>query len=114
MLHDIAHQHDARLLILAAIVCVLASSVSLKLFDLARSTSGRTQFGWLASAAFVTGSGIWTTHFVSMLGYRPGLTIGYDFGLTFLSILIAIATSAAGYWTALRLQRFALGGALLG
>ena len=33
---------------------------------------------WLVAAGFVSGTGIWSTHFLAMLAYEPHLPIGYD------------------------------------
>ena len=44
---------------------------------------------WIAGAGVVAGCGIWGTHFVAMLAYRPGVAVAYDPTLTILSILIA-------------------------
>ncbi len=83
---------------------------------LSRSDGGhrRRAFGWLAAAALVTGSGVWSTHFVGMLAFQPALPTGFDFGLTALSILVAVILSGFGYVIAFPLGRPALGGAVLG
>ena len=63
----------------------------------AAATIGAGRRRWIAIAAAVFGAGIWTTHFVAMLAYQSDLPISYDLNLTGLSILIAIAFSAAGF-----------------
>lgn len=58
---------------------------------------------------------MWATHFVAMLAFRPNLPIGYDLGLTSLSIVLAIAITWLGLGPALYRPRFAaLGGAVVG
>ncbi|MGW3106137.1 MHYT domain-containing protein [Streptomyces sp. NPDC001100] len=53
--------------------------------------------GWLALGATSIGSGIWTMHFIAMLGFRVEETrIGYDVGLTVLSLAVAIVMVAVG------------------
>jgi NO-binding membrane sensor protein with MHYT domain/methyl-accepting chemotaxis protein len=69
----------------------------------------------VAGAAF--GCGIWTTHFIAMLAYDPGVGVGYDIGFTLLSLLLGIAISGAGFAVAVYLPgpwTPALGGALVG
>ena len=39
----------------------------------------------------VAGIGVWTTHFIAMLGYRPDIALGYDPGFTLASALVGIA-----------------------
>ncbi|BBC36162.1 hypothetical protein SGFS_074560 [Streptomyces graminofaciens] len=53
--------------------------------------------GWLALGAACIGCGIWTMHFIAMIGFRVQETaIRYDVGLTVLSLLVAIAVVAVG------------------
>jgi NO-binding membrane sensor protein with MHYT domain len=53
--------------------------------------------GWLALGATSIGSGIWTMHFIAMIGFQVEETrIGYDVGLTVLSLAVAIVVVAIG------------------
>jgi len=53
--------------------------------------------GWLALGATSIGSGIWTMHFIAMIGFQVEETrIGYDVGLTVLSLAVAIVMVAIG------------------
>lgn len=76
---------------------------------------------WLSLAAVALGgTGIWTMHFVAMLGFSVvGLPIRYDVGLTAASALIAVVTVGLGLVIALlgsgnRRFRILLGGLLAG
>jgi diguanylate cyclase (GGDEF)-like protein/PAS domain S-box-containing protein len=93
--------HDSRLVLLAAAVCLLASAVAVSLFHRAQSTTGRAQFVWLGLDAAAAGCGIWATHFVAMLAYVPAINVGYDLTLTILSLLIAVLITGAGLGLAL-------------
>jgi diguanylate cyclase (GGDEF)-like protein/PAS domain S-box-containing protein len=93
--------HDWRLVLLAAAVCILASAVAVSLFHRAQSTTGRAHFVWLALDAAAAGCGIWATHFIAMLAYAPAAHAGYDFTLTALSLLIAMLITGAGFGLAL-------------
>ncbi len=53
--------------------------------------SPRARGLWVTAAALVSGSGVWATHFVAMLAYRPDLPVGYNLDLTVLSVVIAVA-----------------------
>ncbi|WP_300381938.1 EAL domain-containing protein [Henriciella sp.] len=46
---------------------------------------------WAGLSGTVTAIGIWATHFVAMLGYRPGFAVHFDGVTTLLSVLIAIS-----------------------
>jgi NO-binding membrane sensor protein with MHYT domain len=89
-------QHDWRLVIVAGLVCFLASLTAITLFNRARSTEGRARAIWIAAAGAATGSGIWATHFLAMLAYHPGVPIAYDINLTTLSLLVAATVTGVG------------------
>ncbi|MFJ6831974.1 MHYT domain-containing protein [Streptomyces sp. NPDC091209] len=53
--------------------------------------------GWLALGAVTIGCGIWTMHFVAMVGFRiQGIQIDYDTRLTALSLVVAIVVVGIG------------------
>jgi len=106
----ITQQHNLWLVLLAAVICLLACYTT---FSLGGRLRSRGRNAWVAGAAVVTGSGVWATHFVAMLAFKPGLPINYDVGITMLSVVVAIAFSAAGFHVARR-QGGALGGAIVG
>src|ERR1700730_16383844 len=89
-------EHDWRLVILAGIVCFLASVAAVSLFHRARATAGRVRATWLVIAGVATGCGIWATHFIAMLAYEPGVATAYDIGLTALSFVAAAVVTCAG------------------
>jgi diguanylate cyclase len=81
--------HDWHLVVLAGIVCFLASLTAISLFRRARATRGGTRLLWLVTAGVASGCGIWATHFIAILAYQPGVPIGFNIGLTALSLLAA-------------------------
>ncbi|WP_329213334.1 hypothetical protein OG352_01150 [Streptomyces sp. NBC_01485] len=53
--------------------------------------------GWLALGAASIGCGIWTMHFIAMIGFQVEETrIGYHVGLTVLSLAVAIVVVGVG------------------
>src|SRR4051794_13652188 len=92
----IAFAHDLRLVILAAVVCALASLAAINLLRHARGSGGRMRNIWLAVSAVSTGFGIWATHFIAMLAFTPGIPSGYNIALTALSLVAAILLTGAG------------------
>jgi methyl-accepting chemotaxis protein len=110
-------QHDWRLVIVAGVVCYLASLTAITLFNRARSTAGRARAIWIAAAGAATGCGIWATHFLAMLAYHPGVPIAYDIFLTTLSLLAAAVVTACGVAVAVLFSAqwgAALGGGIIG
>jgi diguanylate cyclase (GGDEF)-like protein/PAS domain S-box-containing protein len=106
----IVDEHDLRLIVVAGLICLLAAFTTFSTLEQARN-SARRRAAWLAAAAFVSGTGIWATHFVAMLAYEPRLPIGYDVPLTLLSIAAAMILAAAGWRIALLPGRWAPAGA---
>jgi NO-binding membrane sensor protein with MHYT domain/methyl-accepting chemotaxis protein len=89
-------EHDWRLVIVAGVVCFLASLTAVSLFGRARATEQRARIIWILAAGVATGCGIWATHFIAMLAYSPGVSVAYDIALTTLSLLAAICVTAFG------------------
>ncbi|MEU3463198.1 MHYT domain-containing protein [Streptomyces sp. NPDC006733] len=53
--------------------------------------------GWLALGAVSIGSGIWTMHFIAMMGFTVDeVEINYDKSITFASLAVAIAVVGVG------------------
>ena len=94
-------EHDQRLVVLAIVICLLASGVTISLFHRAQGTQGRARLVWLILDAAAGGCGIWATHFIAMLAYEPGAAAGYHVGLTVLSLIFATGISGVGLRTAL-------------
>jgi NO-binding membrane sensor protein with MHYT domain len=94
-------EHDWRLVLLAAVVCFLASAVAVSLFHRAQVANGRARTVWLALDATAAGFGIWSTHFIAMLAFDPDLGAGYNAALTIVSLLIAILVTGIGLFIAL-------------
>ncbi|OAS24611.1 hypothetical protein A5481_12755 [Methylobacterium platani] len=110
-------EHAAWAVPLAGLVCWLSCHTALHLLEQARVERGGRAFGWLAGAAFSAGAGIWSTHFIAMLGYDPGVGVSYDPAIT----LASLAVGVAGAFAALAVLRRArlvrgvvAGGVLLG
>jgi signal transduction histidine kinase len=117
----ISEQHDLRLVVLAAFICLFATHTAFSLLARAGEAAGRDASArwacwvWIAAASAVTGSGVWTTHFVAMLAFKSNLPAGYDVGLTAASIAIAVGITNIGYAVPLVRPRLAaLGGAIAG
>jgi PAS domain S-box-containing protein len=93
---DMVGTHDWGLVVLSVMLAIAASFTALDLAGRVSHYSGLTRAGWLATAAFVLGGGIWAMHFVAMLALHVGMPVSYDLGLTALSLGIAVmATGAA-------------------
>ena len=92
----VTSEHNPVLVGLAGLICFIASYCASVLLERGYSSKGAARWVWLVTAGASGGFGIWTTNFVAMLAYEPGVVVGYHQGLTLLSLLIAmLATTAA-------------------
>ena len=83
--------------ILSYAMAVLGSALGLRCTVRAVAAEGRSKRNWLLTAASAIGSGIWTMHFIAMLGFTvTGSEIRYNVPLTVLSLLVAILFVGAG------------------
>ncbi len=117
ILSCLVYEHDYRYVLLAAAICVAGSVMSMRLFARTRRTTGARRANWLFLAGVVSGSAIWTTHFVAMMGYSPALQLVYDPAITLISLFLAIGFCTIGMVVAASTRTTALievGGAILG
>src|SRR6185295_8163417 len=103
-------EHDLRLVVIAGVVCFLASFTAINLFGRARVLAGRVRMYWILAAGAATGCGIWATHFIAMLSYDPGISIAYNLGLTVLSLVMAMVITSLGLTAAIQTRRAWAGG----
>ena len=110
-------EHDLRLVVIAGMICFLASFTAIDLFGRARALAGRERAVWLLAAGAATGCGIWATHFVAMLAYDPGVAIAYNVALTAFSLVLAVVVTGFGLALAVQVQRTwsgVVGGCIVG
>ena len=110
-------EHDLGLVAVAALLCALSGLAAMSIVRRAREADQARQPAWLLFAGFVTGTGIWGTHFVSVLAYESVVPIAFGLLETVISLALAIIVSACGWAFAIRSEtRFAapIGGALVG
>jgi len=90
-------EHDFGLVIVAAVVCLLSMLTAFMLAAQIGEMRGQRRMRWLAALGFVSGGGIWATHFIAMLAYQPHLPTAYDLPRTALSIGVGVAASTAAW-----------------
>ncbi len=112
----LTEQHDYRLVLLAVIICAATSLTSFSIYSRAVQGQGLSKLGWLFLTGLSTGSGIWATHFVSMLSYSGGLPTAYDPLITAISLLVAVGSTTFGFFVCSQGTRLdaGVGGALIG
>jgi PAS domain S-box-containing protein len=93
----ITMQHNWWLVLLAALVCVPATLATFFLYSRAPASLDWRRWVWLAMTGVVSGSGIWTTHFVAMLAFKTGLPTGYAALPTLGSLGVAVVSTTLGF-----------------
>jgi diguanylate cyclase (GGDEF)-like protein/PAS domain S-box-containing protein len=110
-------EHDLRLVAVAAILCALSAIAAVGTARRAVLAPASSRTLWLLVAGFVTGVGIWGTHFVSMLAYEAPVPIRYGMPGSVGSLILAVAVAGCGWTYAVRARHaFAApaGGAVIG
>lgn len=110
-------EHDLGLVAVAALLCALSALAAMSIVRRAKEAEPARQSAWLLFAGFVTGTGIWGTHFVSMLAYETVVPISFGLVETLVSLCLAIVVSACGWAFAVRSETrlgAPVGGALVG
>jgi NO-binding membrane sensor protein with MHYT domain len=83
--------------VLSYVMACIGSALGLRCTVRALGATGRSRRNWLITAASAIGTGIWTMHFVAMLGFGvSGTDIRYDVPLTIASLLVAMIVVCAG------------------
>lgn len=115
MLHGI---YNPWLVTASLIIAILASYTALDMAGRVSESQGKAARWWLIGGSAAMGIGIWSMHFLGMLAFRLLMPMTYDPLITFLSLLAAIAASAATLWTVCRpdlsLLRLGAGAVLMG
>lgn len=111
--------HDAFLVMLSILIAIFASFTALSLASRIRSSTGWMRRVWISAAAVALGGGIWSMHFVAMLAFHmPGMRMSYDFGLTLLSLALALGFTGVGFatlnWQSVSRGRIVAAGLLIG
>ncbi|GAA5035626.1 MHYT domain-containing protein [Streptomyces siamensis] len=83
--------------VLSYVMACTGAALGLRCTVRALAATGRSRRNWLLTAASAIGTGIWTMHFVAMLGFSvSGTEMRYDVPLTVLSLIVAMVVVGAG------------------
>ena len=96
----IVSTHNIGLVILSISIAILASFMGFQIASQAQDTTPSRKYFLLLIGSIALGGGVWSMHFIGMLALELCTNISYQFKLTSLSILPAIAAS----WIALNLM----------
>ncbi|GGV67326.1 membrane protein [Streptomyces griseoloalbus] len=83
--------------LVAYLMACLGGALGLRCITRAMVVARSWRPGWLALGSAAIGSGIWTMHFIAMLGFTiEGTPILYDRMMTFASLVVAIVMVGTG------------------
>ncbi|WP_305889145.1 MHYT domain-containing protein, partial [Pseudomonas sp. HMWF006] len=86
------------LVFISLCVAILASYTALDLTGRIATSRGRAVHFWTAGGALAMGVGVWSMHFIGMLAFKLPIDLGYDIGITALSLLIAVLSCGFALW----------------
>ncbi|MBU6957897.1 EAL domain-containing protein [Pseudomonas sp. CVAP len=90
--------YSPALVLISLCVAILASYTALDLTGRIATAKGRAVHFWTAGGALAMGIGVWSMHFIGMLAFRLPIILGYDIGITALSLVIAILSCGFALW----------------
>jgi diguanylate cyclase (GGDEF)-like protein len=89
---------DTDFMAIAALVCMTSSLTAVRLFARGFVARGEARPVWLILAGLAAGFGAWSTHFLAMLGYDPGVASGHGpVGLLASMVLVLLMATATFY-----------------
>lgn len=110
--------YSSSLVVISLGVAILAAYTALDFSGRIATARGRVAYVWMSGGALAMGVGIWSMHFIGMLALRLPIELGYDLGLTALSLLIAVLSSGFALWLAsqprLPMAQLGLGSLIMG
>jgi len=90
--------YSPALVLISLFVAILASYTALDLTGRIATTRGRAALLWMAGGALAMGIGVWSMHFIGMLAFSLPIDLGYDAGITVLSLLISVLSCGFALW----------------
>ncbi len=111
--HCIAHNHDQRLVALAAAVCAVGVYATFAIARHAARAVGPLRPRWALVSIVSGGCTAWATHFIVLLAYQPGIEAAFDPVVTVVSLACAVVGIGGGILVSMRsrrrMQQFAAG-----
>lgn len=86
----ITRDHDLGLIVVACLVCILATHVTTRLFATVRDPQAVLRQPRLIAATAALATGLWTTHFISLMAFRTELPFNFTPLLCLLSMGSAV------------------------
>ena len=72
---------------LSIVIAILASYAALEILERVKTLSGKERRNWLLGGAGIFGFGVWSMHFIGMIGYMLPVNVQYNYPIVIVSIL---------------------------
>ncbi len=103
---------------LSIVIAILAAYAALEILERVKTLSGTERRNWLLGGAGIFGFGVWSMHFIGMIGYMLPVNVQYNYPVVIASILPIVL---AAYFVldllarpSVSITQILLGGVLLG
>jgi NO-binding membrane sensor protein with MHYT domain len=97
--------HDARLMIVASLVCAIGIYASFAIGHHAARARGSARTRWALVSIVASAGTAWATHFIVLLAFRPGMPAAFEPVLTAISLTCAIVGIGAGVLISIRVRQ---------
>jgi diguanylate cyclase (GGDEF)-like protein len=91
ILVKLTEEHSMALVGVAVSICLVTAWLFVTLLERAAIAGEALRLHWAASAAVVLGLGVWATHFIAALGFRPDFALSFDPSITAGSAMVGVA-----------------------
>ena len=72
---------------LSIVIAILASYAALEILERVKVLSGTSRRNWLIGGAGIFGFGVWSMHFIGMIGYMLPVNVQYNYPIVIASVL---------------------------
>ena len=72
---------------LSIVIAILASYAALEILERVKTLSGTERRNWLIGGAGIFGFGVWSMHFIGMIGYMLPVNVQYNYPIVIASVL---------------------------
>ncbi|WP_277925939.1 bifunctional diguanylate cyclase/phosphodiesterase [Sphingomonas lacusdianchii] len=105
VLDCIRHMHEGRLVAVAGMVCATGTYAAFAIAQHATRATGSLKMRWGLVSIVASGCTAWATHFIVLLGFRPGMPAAFAPIQTAISLTAAIIGIGLGIALSLRSRR---------
>ncbi len=100
----LAAQMNTNVVAIAAVVSLMSLLTAIRLFSRGIAARGEARPTWLLLSGIAAGFGAWSTHFLTMLAFSPGVETGHGPVGLLTSLILVLLMSTASFYSAANLS----------